>query len=402
MVYDFRKSLENDKKQHIPQGIINELNSELPAGYKYQQVDDRRLQLVPTADNKQPQYNISMKNVEFKNLPKKKEFKDFSEVLDYATEHNLVLEGMFKGTLDVTVGEKKDATSGLIYNPLENSQITGGEFIIKPNVKTVKWDISVGAYRREIIVLFKRTRQKFYINNAEDTSPIKIEIIIDLINLTGKFNISLDLQGQHKITEVLELLNIQYGLLSGAAYIDGKACFWKESPKLSGNFDELKNRINWWEKIQILERQTDDKFLIQFPMSDKQRILLQALYINIIMDKPFKEYIDMDSFRAKFKNQYTFHENEQLPPLILTDQLDLKEMGSSQKIYRIRKIYNLIVKTYEKKDNEVVQIYLKHDDNFRVYMVTKMCLSEDKLKECFENNTKVLDSAELLPDIKVM
>lgn len=301
MFADFDKAFKrNNQGLRIPSEIIASLNENLPKDFKYVDIGEGACTI--RTDPSKMQLSMEVE------LPDDFNPKSSDELLEFMYRSQKELRIVPDKDGYITINDSKILLSDLVTFPFEGNKTIGTFHMIpEPFRPPFKVHIEGGGIRKDILI----QRQPYphfdkSLFKSVEESVLEVSYILDEVKETIKFNFNINIEKSNRVIDIIEGLKLYQACVSGQVIFAGInfSAFISENKDL-----QILKTINFWEKIESLERKIETNFILEFPITNEDALWIEKLYKSFIEDRAYKEYgnvekvttalpdeIDKDSF----------------------------------------------------------------------------------------------------------
>lgn len=128
------------------------------------------------------------------------------------------------------------------------------------------------------------------------------KISYDLIEKDGKYKLvmsySFDLSDTNDVEDYVKAYKMFYACISSAVKFNGTS-FQIKIPNFNGDKESVEVILKFWEKVTELEKLLGIKFKVKNDVSFEESLAIEELYISLISNKPFKNYVKIEELTLK-------------------------------------------------------------------------------------------------------
>lgn len=293
MFADFEKAFfeKNEIEEIIPQEILQVLSEDLPKDFEYINMGTGVAALSKDKiDNIQISGRVQFKENLF----------DISNKESLTTAEWLELAYRTQQSLEIIVEEE-----GII---IDGENINTNQFFVTPfeenNVSSTvtlrpasfKAPYKVMGEGNGVIRSFNIQRQphnsmtesKF---KSIDKESFSISYIIDEQKKSLQFNFNLNMEDAKSVEEGIESLKLYESCITGDFKLNSYLFNQENFLNNKNEHESIEFLISFWEKVLCLEKKIKVAFVPKSKITEEEIITVEQLYMTLIKNEPFKEYI---------------------------------------------------------------------------------------------------------------
>ncbi|OAB41205.1 abortive infection system toxin AbiGii family protein [Paenibacillus antarcticus] len=279
----FRK---NNHKLPIPSEVIASLTESLPPNFIYVNAGEGAC-VVSTNSQKM---DMSL-NVE---LPEDFKPQSMLELMEFMYRAQRELRILPDKEGFITINGSKFLPNELIVFPL-GGKVLESELYIKPQPFQPPFNVTLegGGIPKEILM-----QRHPYADMGKSlfksigNSIIDISYIFDEVDNSLKFTFNISIEKFHSVCEIVESLKFYNACINGDIILAGMDFSSHFSPKED---KEILETIEFWEKINTLEKVLKVDFYLEFPITNEDALWVEKLFKSFVENMAYKQYAKVDN-----------------------------------------------------------------------------------------------------------
>ncbi|GAB3042357.1 abortive infection system toxin AbiGii family protein [Virgibacillus ainsalahensis] len=335
MFANFEKAFfkNNEIEEKLPEEVIKSLSEQLPDGFAYTSIGSKAVGV--TVQNS-PELKVGgLKFVLPEDLPKDFKPSTTNEILEYIYRTQQKLRLKPDENKNITINETKFKIDDMIKYPLEEKEFENIEMYAVPEPFRSPFKITLygDGVSKDLFIQrqpYKDMHKSLFKNI--DNNGLVIIYIVDEIENEIQFRFDLNIEDAKNVQEAIESLKLYYSCLRGTIKVNDYPL-----PKIDVDDSEIESifeTIKFWEKVIKVEETLSLKFTPKAQIMVSDVTIIEELYRSFVEKKPYKEYVDINSFSLEG------HEGMDIKDLLETKGLMINFIISSE-IEVFDEVYNL-------------------------------------------------------------
>lgn len=273
-----------------------------------------------------------------------------------------------------------------------------------PNDK-LNFNLKVSSTVERNITLTRKSHNsittKLYVNEEDS------DLFIFSVKIKDKeiqFSVVSKLSKPAKINDILFVKKLLLSFQRQTLLVNGvsiNTLFAKPDTNNDLDEKELSNDILMWENIKKLELILEEEFTIKMPLTNKEAQLINELLVSFILDKPFKDYVKVNSLNLDVKSVKELQRHEEKfteikdsqKSMFIGGQLekDVELFDLNLKLVEIYQIYNVIVNDVKTNEKELkIELFLKESTKDHSHVSRKFSMEKEEIEDINNEFKKAL------------
>lgn len=384
------KQQKNKDYEKIPKELLTALNKNASDKFNYYAPDKTGAIAMLDLKGSEP-ILASLKIKEIKEIPDEVNGMTFNEIQQYAYNTQQKIRIKFTASLPKITDKKKEYPLACrIYDgqPLDSPNCESELLIDPPPFQSKKIQVQVDDITEEMDFIQEKSEDAYTFNYRAKGRYFSFRISfytkMNRMNATDSVN----LYGKVSLKDIIRTLEMHHGFCTKTITVDGRklldATTDKISPKISRMISALKHDISWWKHIQQLEGVFQQEIFVSYPLSKKQILLLDKLYISLILKKAYiSECESVDTIQITLKKAIDDCINGKVITFTLRQLQRLSLIGIDRYVYEVIYLCNAKVLKYnclDSKKNEY-KIKLGKDSEHKTYIAHRYFLTKQEAEQ---------------------
>lgn len=360
------KQQKNKEYEQIPKELLAALNKNVSDKFTYFAPDKTGavavLNLQDAVSSNEPILGV-FKIDEIKEIPDAIKGMNFNEIQQYAYNTQKKIEIKFNGSMPKIIDKNREIPLVCrLYDgsPLGSSNCDSKLIIEPPPFRTRKIDVQVDDIIEKMDFIQEKSEDIYTYNYCATGKYFSFRLSFYIKTNIMDAVASIDLHAAIPIKDIIRTLKIYRGFCNRTMKLDGQKLMTAlpdEVPlKINKTVSVLERDISWWEKIQRLEDVFHQEISLSHPLSTKQILTLEKLYIGLILNKAYiSDHETVETLRITLKKPIDDSSNGKTVTFTLKQLQNLSLININRNIYdviylcnaKILKCSNLSSKKYE-------------------------------------------------------
>lgn len=386
MLGSFKKSFKQsgEYSTHIPRGIIEAMNMELPEGFKYQDVGDGLCILTfPEGSSFRGVMQIEGASKEQLSL-----CKNVNDLFDYASNLQKDIRIMPNEDGYYIIGEEKFSRADIIKSPLSDYVMEEGNFLILTPRFNQKFDAPIEIDGIKYLFCMERVpndsvRIRKFVNSNYKGIILTIEGAEDGKSIN--ISIRIDLESAQSVSEICDCIAVYNGFVEGRSSIFGT----KLNEKGKADKAYSKEVICFWNNVKKLEEVLNLRFDVTKTLTNTDVDFLNRLSCSLLKNKPYR----IDKHINSLDGDADENTEKELNPMIGNDILfryvqgyRAEIMGQEIECYELTFIFDSHVSDTNLDTNTgKFHVDITDSEGKKMYIAAKIYLDENAVNEVLDD-----------------
>lgn len=399
---DYFRKINKQSDMHVPPEIIKILTEDAPKGFEYKDIGNDTCLLTPSLDTNSIHAKINSNEIKVLSPKEATGIKTIQNLFVFANNMQKEVVLHIKNA-DFCIGNGTQYSTNIIRKTIGRDP-EFKEMRIFPQ-KFQKKEIVISGFGDKIklnaIQKISTVWTEEIIETEEDV-PLILKWKYDIKSHNMNMKVLLKFKGSFMINDIIKYMKAYRAFFTKEAVINGIGVFGEYCSGIieQEQVKNIENEIEWWEKVEKIEKALQVKLEYSMPLKLESIELLNRLYVGIVMGKMLKEKVSLPEFKMETSTEVKKSKIKEIDMITTLQEESLKMLGSTKTIYKRVALFNLRVEDVENitgKCNYLVKIKKESINN--VLEITKYYLTEDDIKEFTAEEVATINNVPFITDI---